>query len=59
MSADTTIIEHAMIVILIANPSDTESIKRAQDKWLDALIERAAEDVRLRQNPEYDGRPTW
>lgn len=56
MSADTTIIEHAMIVILIANPSDTESIKRAQDKWLDALIARAAEQTRQRQSPDYDGR---
>lgn len=53
---DLAILEHAMSVILLANPSDKESIKRAQDKWLDALIERAAEDTRLRQNPDYDGR---
>lgn len=56
---DLAILEHAMAVILTANPSDKESIKRAQDKWLDALIERAAEDTRLRQNPDYDGRQTW
>lgn len=54
--SDISILEHDMSVIMLANPSDKESINQAQEKVLDALIARAAEDTRLRQSPDYDGR---
>lgn len=56
MSKDLPLLEHAMLVIMLANPADKESIKRAQDKVLDALVERAAVQASERQRPDYDGR---
>lgn len=53
---DIPILEHAMAVILTANPMDKEAIKRAQDKVLDALVAAHDEGVRQRQSPDYDGR---
>lgn len=53
---DLDMIEAAMIALIAGNASDTKSLKHAQDKWLDALAERAEEYALQRKSPGYDGK---